>query len=85
MLESSSIPYQFSSRIAHNAISLSIFGFLFLTVLFPQTLKAQGRETVVAKIGGLEITQSEVDDTVSSQIYALEQQLFNLRKRLSTI
>jgi protein-disulfide isomerase len=79
MLESSSIPYQFSSRIAHNAISLSIFGFLFLTVLFPQTLKAQGRETVVAKIGGQEITQSEVDETVSSQIYALEQQLFNLR------
>ncbi|HEY5404402.1 MAG TPA: thioredoxin domain-containing protein [Pyrinomonadaceae bacterium] len=80
MLESSSIPYQFSSRIAPNATSLSIFGVLLLIVLFPLTLMAQRSETVVAKVGGEEITQAEVDDTVSSQIYALDQQLFNLRK-----
>jgi protein-disulfide isomerase len=80
MFESSSIPYQFSSRIAHNAYSLLILGFLLLAVLSPLTLRAQSRETVVAKVVGQEITQAEVDDTVSSQVYALEQQLFNLRK-----
>jgi protein-disulfide isomerase len=43
------------------------------------SVRAQSGETVVARVDGNNITQREVDDSVGSQIYALEQQLFTLR------
>jgi predicted DsbA family dithiol-disulfide isomerase len=37
-------------------------------------------QSIVAKVGGDPITQQQVDDSVGNQVYALERQLFALRK-----
>ena len=48
------------------------------------TGNAQSPQTVVAKVEDEVITQQEVDDTTSGQIYSLQQQLFALRKAALT-
>jgi predicted DsbA family dithiol-disulfide isomerase len=41
---------------------------------------AQTPETVVATVNNIEITQKQVDDSVATQIYPLQQQLYAIRK-----
>lgn len=52
-----------------------------LVLIFPPALKAQSsNETIVARVNNRTITLANVDETVTSQIYALQQQLFAIRK-----
>lgn len=48
--------------------------------LFGATALGQAPETVLARVNNVEITQQQVDDSVSSQIYPLQQQLYAIRK-----
>src|SRR6185369_5174566 len=57
-----------------------LFCISLLVAFICSPVKAQKVGTVVAKVGETVITQRELDDSVGSQIYALEQQLFTLRK-----
>jgi len=41
---------------------------------------AQTPETIVAKLNNIEITQKQVDDSIATQIYPLQQQLYAIRK-----
>jgi len=41
---------------------------------------AQSPDTVLATVNNIEITQKQVDDSVSAQIYPLQQQLYAIRK-----
>src|SRR6476620_2254120 len=43
-------------------------------------VSAQSPETVLAKIRNIEITQKQVDDSIATQIYPLQQQLYAIRK-----
>jgi predicted DsbA family dithiol-disulfide isomerase len=51
-----------------------------LVLLLAAAAWAQSPETVVAKVNNLEITQKQVDDSVATQIYPLQQQLYVIRK-----
>ena len=53
---------------------------LFLILLLRLTAFAQESKTVVATINGAEITLKQVDETVLSAIYPLQQQLYAMRK-----
>ena len=53
---------------------------LFLILLLRLTAFAQETETVVATVNGAEITLKQVDETVLSAIYPLQQQLYAIRK-----
>ena len=53
---------------------------LFLILLLRLTTFAQDPETVVATVNGAEITLKQVDETVLSAIYPLQQQLYAIRK-----
>lgn len=59
----------------------SILG-VFLAVSLGETtaLRAQTQDNVVAKINGRNVTQREVDESITSQIFPLEQQIYALRK-----
>ena len=41
---------------------------------------AQSPETVLARVNNIEITQKQVDDSIATQIYPLQQQLYAIRK-----
>src|ERR1044071_10388638 len=51
-----------------------------LILLFGVVASAQSPETVVATVNHIEITQKQVDDSVATQIYPLQQQLYAIRK-----
>ena len=53
---------------------------LFLILLLRLTAVAQTPETIVATVNGTEITLKQVDETVLSAIYPLQQQLYAIRK-----
>ena len=53
---------------------------LFLILLFCVCAQAQTSETVVASVNGREITLLEVDETVSTAVAPVEQQLYAIRK-----
>ena len=53
---------------------------VFLILLLRLTAFAQEPETVVATVNGTEITLKQVDETVLSAIYPLQQQLYAIRK-----
>ena len=53
---------------------------LFLILLLRLTTFAQEPETVVATVNGAQITLKQVDETVLSAIYPLQQQLYAMRK-----
>src|SRR4026209_2507202 len=53
---------------------------LFLILLLRLMVCAQEPETVVATINGTEITLKQVDETVLSAIYPLQQQVYAIRK-----
>ncbi|HEV2835372.1 MAG TPA: thioredoxin domain-containing protein [Pyrinomonadaceae bacterium] len=53
---------------------------LFLILLLRLTAFAQAPETVVATVGGSEITLKQIDESVSSTILPLQQQLYAIRK-----
>jgi predicted DsbA family dithiol-disulfide isomerase len=79
MTASSSIPHtsHFAVRSRHKLLRC---GLLLFASILSLTVKAQSPKTIVARVSGQVITQEEVDDTVISQIFALQQQLFALRK-----
>jgi len=86
MNASSSIPHRFVSTVIKEAQLTSKSRHLpswFLLLLFASqalSVKAQSPSTVVAKVGPQVITQAEVDDSVASQVYDLQQKLFAIRK-----
>lgn len=49
-------------------------------VLFGVSARAQTPETVLARVNNVEIFLKEVDDSVATQIYPLQQQLYAIRK-----
>ena len=51
-----------------------------LVLLFAGSAFSQTSETVVASVNNVEITQKQVDDSVSARIYPLQQQLYAIRK-----
>jgi protein-disulfide isomerase len=53
---------------------------LFLILLFAVCAQAQTGETVVATVNGRDITLQEVDESVSTAVAPLEQQLYAIRK-----
>src|ERR1044071_4365835 len=53
---------------------------VFLTFLLRFPVFAQEPETVVATVNGAEIKLKQVDETVLSAIYPLQQQLYAIRK-----
>jgi protein-disulfide isomerase len=53
---------------------------LFLVLLLRLTASAQTPETVVATVGGSEITLKQVDETIASAVLPQQQQLYAIRK-----
>jgi predicted DsbA family dithiol-disulfide isomerase len=53
---------------------------LFLILLLRLTAFAQEADTIVATVSGTEITLKQVDETILSAIYPLQQQLYAIRK-----
>ena len=51
-----------------------------LVLLLAGSALSQTPETVVAFVNNVEITQKQVDDSVSVRIYPLQQQLYAIRK-----
>ena len=51
-----------------------------LVLLIAASVFSQTPETVVASVNDIEITQQQVDDSVSERIYPLQQQLYAIRK-----
>src|ERR1041385_69212 len=51
-----------------------------LVLLIAVSVFSQTPETVVASVNDIEITQQQVDDSVSARIYPLQQQLYAIRK-----
>lgn len=51
-----------------------------LVLLLATSSFSQTPETVVASVNNIEITQQQVDDSVSARIYPLQQQLYAIRK-----
>ncbi len=60
--------------------SRSIIWSTCLVLLLAVAASAQTSETVLATVNNTDITQKQVDDSVSSQIYPLQQQLYAIRK-----
>ena len=54
--------------------------FLFALIVSPALNAQSSNETIVARVNNQNITLANVDETVTSQIYALQQQLFAIRK-----
>ncbi|HKG45696.1 MAG TPA: thioredoxin domain-containing protein [Pyrinomonadaceae bacterium] len=52
----------------------------FLILSAAVMVSAQAPETVLATVNKIEITQQQVDDSIASQIYPLQQQLYAIRK-----
>src|ERR1043166_8471546 len=53
---------------------------LGLVLLLAGAAFSQTPETVVASVNNIEITQKQVDDSVSAQVHPLQQQLYAIRK-----
>ena len=51
-----------------------------LLVLFAVSALAQSPDPVLGSVNNIEITQKQVDDSIASRIYPLEQQLYAIRK-----
>src|ERR1051326_1554828 len=51
-----------------------------LVLLIAVSVFSQTPETVVASVNDIEITQQQVDDSVSERIFPLQQQLYAIRK-----
>lgn len=77
MNKSSSTPHKTNKLILIIVSSVSL-------LTCSSTVSAQNPQSVVAKVGEQIITQQEIDDTVSGQIYSFQQQLFALRKATLT-
>ena len=58
----------------------SVIWSTFLIVSAVAVASAQTPETVLAVVNNIEITQKQVDDSVATQIYPLQQQLYAIRK-----
>lgn len=70
-----------SSSTPHNTNKLLLKWIIFISVLTSSsTVRAQDPQTVGARVGEQIITQQEIDEPVSGQIYSLQQQLFALRR-----
>jgi protein-disulfide isomerase len=54
--------------------------FLVMSIGNASAVSAQSDDKVVAKIGARSITQKDVDDSIGSQLFPLEQQMYALRK-----
>ena len=61
-------------------ICRSIVWSCLVIVLLGVAARGQTPETVLARVNNVEITQKQVDDTVATQIYPLQQQLYAIRK-----
>jgi len=63
-----------------------VISILSLSVLIacPPTIKAQDQQTIVARVGEQIITEQEIDEIASGQIYSLQQQLLALRRATLT-
>ena len=70
----------YASRATCMSRALNALVLLPLIAAFAIVAFGQGRETVVAVVNGRSITQGEVDDSALNKIFALQQQLFALRK-----
>src|ERR1044072_1364390 len=55
-------------------------GICLLVVLLAAPVLGQTPETVVARVNEKEITQKQVDDSITAQLYPLQQQLYAIRK-----
>ncbi|HJY31053.1 MAG TPA: SurA N-terminal domain-containing protein, partial [Pyrinomonadaceae bacterium] len=53
---------------------------LCLVLLLAGSAFSQTSETVVASVNNIEITEKQVDDSVATRIYPLQQQLYAIRK-----
>ena len=53
---------------------------LCLVLLLAASASSQSPETVVASVNNIEITEKQVDDSVATRIYPLQQQLYAVRK-----
>src|SRR6185295_15133741 len=53
---------------------------LCLVLLLAGSALSQSHETVVASVNNIEITEKQVDDSVATRIYPLQQQLYAIRK-----
>jgi protein-disulfide isomerase len=53
---------------------------LFVVGFFCSTIRAQNSETLAARVGSDTITRRELDESLGSQLYTLEQQLFAIKK-----
>jgi len=60
--------------------SRSIIWSTCLVLLLAAVAAAQSPETVVATVNNVTITQKQVDDSVATQLYPLQQQLYAVRK-----
>lgn len=49
-------------------------------VVVAAVARGQTRETVVASVDGVPITQQQVDDSIAARVYPLQQQLYAIRK-----
>jgi len=58
----------------------SIIWSSFLVLFWAVVVYAQTPETVLATVNNIQITQKQVDDSVATQIYPLQQQLYAIRK-----
>jgi len=81
--------YKSSSAPHHNKKpSLTSFRLIAISIIFlgefivtcGSVVRAQDPQTIVARVGNQIITQQEIDEVVSGQIYSFQQQLFALRR-----
>jgi protein-disulfide isomerase len=75
-MHSSAFPHQRLGR-KHQ---LQLLLLVLVVGFFGSTVKSQNLETPAARVGDNVITQREVDESLGNQIYAVQQQLFALRK-----
>ncbi len=63
-------------------MSQSSRGMCVFLIFFVVIAVARGQtpETVVASVNGVPITQKQVDDSIATRIYPLQQQLYAIRK-----
>ena len=59
---------------------ISLFAIAVWSTLLVTSAYAQGPDTVLASVNGVEITLKQVDDSVAARIYPLQQQLYAIRK-----
>ena len=69
---------------SRRARATSIVFVSLLIVTYSATVKGQDRQTIVARVGEQIITEQEIDQVASGQIYSLQQQLFALRRAMLT-